>query len=150
MDKEFGEITLALRTYYQPNGSSSIETLSQLIGLYSEGPDSLDAAVTKALQKVGTKEVLPAMVLLLDSPNPLVKGSACWYFHYYTALAGPDGNINRTGNGQHPFFNEETRSHIVRKNDDLDSAADIHAAFWKSWWTENKEKLGFETTTSSQ
>ena len=145
LDKDFHRITFALQTYYQPSGSSSIEVLSKLIGLHSEGPDSLDVGVSKALQKIGTKEILPAMLRLMDSPNTSVKKSACWYFHYFTALADLDGTINRSGiSGRHPFFTEETRIHTGRNQVDVDTA------FWKSWWAENKEKLGFTTAASSQ
>jgi hypothetical protein len=145
LDKDFlFWIPWSLENYYQPSGSSSIAALSQLIGLHSDTPRSLDAAVGRALQKVGTKEILPAMVLLLDSPDSSAKRNACWYFHYYTTMAGPDGKINRTGNGRHPFHTEE--SHTGR---DLDTV-NIDTAFWKSWWAENREKLGFTTITSSQ
>ena len=141
-------IPWSLENYYQPSGSSSIAALSQLIGrLQSEGPRSLDAAISKALQKVGTKEVLPAMLRLMDGPNLSAKQNACWYFHYFTVLAGPDGTINRSGkSGGHPFFNEKTRTYAGRDPDTVDT----DVSFWKSWWAENKEKLGFETTTSSQ
>ena len=143
LEEKFYRITFALENYYQPSDESSIAALRQLIGLHSDAPRSLDAAITRALQKAETKDVLPAMVLLLDSPDPSAKRAASWFFHYYAALAGPDGNINRSGNGRHPFHTEETRRHSGRRPS---IPADEVASFGRSWWAQNREKLGFATT----
>jgi hypothetical protein len=149
LDKDFSFlITFSLRNYYQPSGGSSIAALLQLIGLDSDGSRSLDVAVLKALQRIGTKEVLPEMVLLLDSPNPAVKAGACWYFHYFTALANPDGSIDQSGRGtgRRLYFTEETRIHTGQDSDTVDEDAE----FWKSWWMEHREDLGFADSAGAQ
>jgi hypothetical protein len=137
---KFNHIVLALQTYYQPNGNSSILPLRRLVELHSDVA-GLDVAVGKALQKIGTKETLPAIVVLLDSPDPLAQSTAAWYFGFYAALAGPDGNINRSGDGQHPFWSEGARQHTPKRSSTSTVAEQV--SFWKAWWAENRTKLGF-------
>ncbi|MCH8268279.1 MAG: hypothetical protein IH846_12235 [Acidobacteria bacterium] len=138
--KMFDQLIWALQTYYQPNGNSSIPVLRPLIELRSDVP-GLDVAVGKALQKIGTKEVLPTMALLLDSQDPLAKSTAAWFFHFYTAMAGPDGNINRSGDGQHPFWSDDSRRYAPRRNSNI--TPDEYASYWKTWWAQNRAQVGF-------
>lgn len=138
--KKFDRIIRALGTYYRPNGNNSIPALRQLAELRSDIP-GLDVAVGKALQKIETKEVLPVMALLLESSDPLAQNTSAWFFHFYTALAGPDGNINRSGDGKHPFWTEDTRRYAPRRDSGITTAE--YASFWKSWWAQHGTELGF-------
>jgi hypothetical protein len=61
-------ITDAIHNYFKPEGAA-IAPLQQIAALRSDIP-GLDAAAGSALQKVGTKDVLPAMALMLDTHDP--------------------------------------------------------------------------------
>jgi hypothetical protein len=135
----FDRITRALQTYYKPSGPASIPALRRLAEIPADVP-GLDLAVAKALQKLESRDVLPAMLRMLDSPDALAVRSAAWYFHFYAALAGPNGEINRTGDGQHPFRSAETARYGGR---DSTITGGEHARFWKGWWQENRVRLGF-------
>ena len=102
------------------------------------GAPGLAAAVVKALQKlVVTPEILSIVALAFDSEDPSAIRAAAYIFHAYTALAGPDGAINSSGDGQHPYSSEETRLYSGRKSIDPQE----HASFWKAWWLENAAGL---------
>lgn len=138
--KYFLRIIADLQTYYQPHGNASIPVLRDLIERHSDIA-GLAVAAGKALQKIRTKEVLPVMVLLLDSPDRDAQATAAWYFHFYTALAGPDGNFNTSGDGNHPFWNDQTREHASTRGGTI--PPDQLVTFWKSWWSQNRARIGF-------
>lgn len=140
LDKKFDRITDALNTYYQPNGDSSIGPLRQLVELRSDA-SGLDAAVQKALQKIGTKEVVPLMVKLLDSQNANAQLGACWFLAYYMQRAGSDGHPNRKSDGIHPFASEENKRYWPVQGSEIPTV--VYVSYWKTWWAQNREKLGF-------
>lgn len=148
LDERFSRITLSLENHYKPTSSASIAALRQLIELRSGAP-GLDAALVGALRRVGTKEVLPVMTMLLDSSDPLAKRRACLYFDHFSALAGPDGEINLSGNGRHPFWTPDKPFSRATDWRDNPASLDEEAAFWKSWWMQNQEKLGFAPAAAS-
>jgi hypothetical protein len=139
LEKEFDRIIFAIHNVLAPSGPQSMAALLRLVERRS-GVPGLDAALGKALQRAESKDTLPVLALLLASSDLEAKRTAAWAFHCYTALAGPDGLINRSGDGQHPFRTEETTR--FSGWDRTISAAD-HAAFWESWWSEHKALLGF-------
>jgi hypothetical protein len=89
---KFDRITEALYTYYQPHGDSSMGVLQQLVSLHSDAA-GIDAATGSALQKIGSKAVLPAMAELLDSRDPQAQLRAAWFLGYFTLFAAAAGNI---------------------------------------------------------
>jgi hypothetical protein len=135
--QRFDQITRALDTYYRPTGPQAMSGLRDLMEEHLGAP-GLAAAVVKALQKfTTTPEILSIVALAFDSGDPSAIRAAANVFHAYTALAGPDGAINSSGDGQHPYWSEETRLYSGRKSIDPQE----HASFWKAWWQENATKL---------
>ncbi len=112
------EVIDAIGLYFQPHGPEAIKPLAQIAALQSDVP-GMDAAVGSALQKIGTKDVLPAMAMLLDSHDPEAQLRAAWFFAWFTT--SPD---------QMPSQNS-TKTPAE------------YARFWKTWWASNKESLGF-------
>ena len=141
LEQRFNRITFALHAVYTPNGPDSIAVLQRLIERRSSAP-GLDVAIGHSLQRVLDREILPTVALLLESPDPEAKRTAGWLFHSFTALAGADGRVNRSGSsdGRHPFWNEATRWFSGKRKE---ISSDEQAAFWIQWWSENRAKLGF-------
>jgi hypothetical protein len=135
----FARIPEALGIYYQPHGNSSITPLQQIITLRSTAP-GLDAAAGAALQKIGTKAVLPVMAQLFDSSDPTAQLRADWFFGYYTLFADAHGVIPGTQEIG-PLASAATRSHMPRANSDI--TTEQYTAFWKQWWSEHRTALGF-------
>jgi len=112
------EITDAIGLYFQPPGPDVVRLLGEIAALQSDVP-RMDAAVGSALQRVGTKDVLPVMAILLDSHDPEAQLRAAWFFAWFAK--SPD---------QMPSQNS-TRTPAE------------YARFWKTWWASNKGGLGF-------
>jgi hypothetical protein len=132
-------ITDAIGTYFKPQGAAAIVPLQQLAALHSDVP-GLDAAVGSALQKIGTKEVLPAMALLLDSRDPQAQLRASWFFGYFAIFADKQGNISGTGMAG-PFDSPTVHQRMPRR--DSVEAPLQYAQFWKVWWARNRGTFGF-------
>jgi len=80
------QITDAIGLYFQPHGTGAVRPLEQIAALRLNVP-KLDAAVGNALQKIGSKDVLPAMALLLDCHDPEAQLRAAWFFAYFARFA---------------------------------------------------------------
>jgi hypothetical protein len=139
----FPSLVFALSTEYKPNGEASIAPLRQLAAQHMGGVN-FDAAVAAALRKIGTKAVVPALVELLDSQDPTAQLHAAHFLSEYALFADANGNIPApTGPGHvaGPWGTEATQAHMPSRDSTM--TAQEYAAFWKSWWAENKTKLGF-------
>lgn len=124
---------------YQPQSGASPAPLERLISARSDIP-GLDDAAGAALQKFGTKAILPGMRLLLDSKDPNAQLRAARFFGYFTLFAQTDGSIPRTG-VVGPLATAETRNFTPRRDAAITPLQ--YAEFWKSWWTDNKARFGF-------
>jgi len=133
------QITDAIGLYFKPQGTAAVAPLQQIAALHSDVP-GLDAAVGSALQKIGTKEVLPAMALLLDSHDPQAQLRAAWFFSYFAIFTDKNGNISGT-NMAGPFDSPTVHQHMPSKNS-AETPAE-YAQFWRAWWATNKESFGF-------
>lgn len=140
----FTFINGALELDYRPTSESSIAPLRQLAGLRLEGA-SFDAAVAAALQKIGTKAVLPAMVGLLDSADPRAKLRAARFLSDFALFADSSGNVPVLAPGEGrtvgPWATDATRLYTPGRQPAL--TTEDYVSFWKSWWAENRVKLGF-------
>jgi len=137
---KFFEIIYALNNFYMPNGEASIAPLQALIAARLNVP-GLDLAAGTALQRIRTKNVLPAMALLLDSTDPQAELRAVSFFVRFTVFAQADGSIPDSG-PIGPFWTRETQTYQPGRNSPL-KTADL-VSFWKSWWLSHKAQLGFE------
>jgi hypothetical protein len=136
---KFGRIVEAIQLYYRPNGVASIAPLQALVSLHAPVPN-LDAAVCAALQKIGSKGVLPVMAQLLDSQDPQAQLRAAWYFGYFALFADTNGIISGTG-AMGPFASAATRQNMPRSGSTEQPSE--YVTFWKSWWSDNRAKLSF-------
>jgi hypothetical protein len=139
---KFPRITGALLMGYKPNGESSIAPLRKLTALHLNSI-RFDEAVASALSKIGTKAVLPAMVELLDSPDRNARLRAARFFGEYTLFADAKGDMPNPNNLRPvgPWANSATRLHIPSSSSPM--TADEYASFWKTWWNQNRAKIGF-------
>ncbi len=139
----FQMVMFALGTEYKPNGEASIAPLRRLAAAHLGG--EFDAAVASALRKIGTKAIVPAMVEFLDSPDPTAQLHAAHFLSEYALFADAAGNIPALKPGQGrtvgPLMTEATQANMPSR--DSTKTAQEYAAFWKSWWAENKARLGF-------
>jgi hypothetical protein len=163
--KKFYRITDALSRYYQPHGSASIEPLRRLITLRSDAP-GLDLAVARALARIASmsyvpqggpgpalfatsgtpsKEVLPALIDVLNSRDEAAQRGAARLLGEFAARANENGEITQGLSGPHPYLSDET----VRYTPGRDSKIATHdyVAFWKNWWEQNRGKLGFSSVS---
>jgi hypothetical protein len=134
------QITDAIGLYFKPDGPPAIPALQQIAALHSDVA-GLDAAVGSALQKIGTKDVLPAMALLLDSHDPKAQLRASWFFSYFATFTDKNGKISGSGMGG-PFDSPAVRQQMP-SNRSQETPAE-YAQFWRSWWSTNKGSFGFQ------
>ena len=137
---KFYEVTYALNNFYQPNGESSIAPLQALIGARLNVP-GLDLAAGTALYRIRTKNVLPAMALLLDSPDPNAQLRAVSFFVLFTVFGQADGSMPQTG-PVGPFWTSDAQAHQAGSNSRFKAPELV--SFWKSWWAIHKAQLGFQ------
>jgi hypothetical protein len=124
------QITDAIHNYFKPDGSAAIAPLQQIAALHSDIP-GLDAAAGSALQKIGTKDVLPAMALLLDSHDPQAQLRAARFFSYFA-------------------MSMDEKSSAARQEMPSQNSAETpaqYAQFWRSWWAATKADLGIPDST---
>jgi hypothetical protein len=161
LSRNFSHITGALENYYQPLGPQSLEGLRQLVLLRSDAP-RLDLAVTAALGRVGSqphtppagpgpavpaapgvsrKQALPILVDLLDSRDPQAQLRAAWLLGQFAVLANENGEIVQGVSSPHPFRSDDAIRYMPRKDSTISVAE--YVSFWKSWWAQNRAKLGF-------
>jgi len=139
-DGLFPFLVKTLKSNYQPNGESSIRPLEKLIAAHSKAP-GLDEAAGSALQKIGTKAVLPVMLQLFESEDQTAWLRAGWFFAYFALFANADGVI--PGTGVIGPYAQGTRAYMPSQ--DSTKKPEEYAAFWKTWWERNKASLGFTT-----
>ena len=136
---KLSQINDAIGLYFKPQGLTAVAPLQEIAALHSDVP-GLDAAVGSALQKIGTKDVLPAMALLLDSHDPQAQLRAAWFFSYFATFADKSGNISAS-NMAGPFDSPTVHQQMPSKNS-AETPAE-YAQFWRSWWATHKESFGF-------
>jgi hypothetical protein len=127
---------------YQPHGEASIAVLKQLIGLNS-GAAGIEGAAAAALAKIASRSVMPVMISLLDSPESEAVLRAATFCGFYTLFADAKGNLNLAQNGSllGPLSTTDTKAYTPSAGSLV--APSQYAQFWKSWWSKNKQELGF-------
>lgn len=138
-DRKFPEIAETLRVKYRPHGEASIAVLRQIVALHSTAP-GLDAAVAVALKRISTKAVLPVMVELLDSRHTEAQLRAAAFLGDFTMFCDASGALPGVPI-KGPFAAETAAYHLSRGAATMPAAELV--SFWKSWWAQNREKLGF-------
>ena len=146
-----GHIMSILRTHYTPSkDAQALPRLGRLIRKAQKAqiPDlefALAQVVRKVVQKVKSREMLPLARMLLDSQDPEAVRVASSAFYMYCALTGEDGGISKNSKRgpNHPFPNEQIRSHIGM---DRSVSADENAWFWRAWWEEKQAAIAARAT----
>lgn len=135
-DPRFQMIVSAISLY--PKDISLIAPLRHLRAV-SSGVPGMDAAMAAALKKLHSKQVLPDMAALLDSSDREAQLAAASFFGLYTLFATADGEFPDSG-PIGPFATAATRENTPRPG----TANSVPStAFWKTWWSENRDRLGF-------
>jgi hypothetical protein len=161
LSPKFIRIAAALQDSYQPRGTTSTQALLQLVSLHSDAP-GLDLGIVRALGRFGqtsytppggagpavqaglgtpTKQTLPLIVAMLDSSDPKAQFAAASLIAQFAILANPDGEIIQGVSSTHPFQSGDTLRYQPKANSDISVAE--YVSFWKSWWAQNRAKLGF-------
>jgi hypothetical protein len=146
----FSHVLSSLGSFPPLQTGAAVAAFEKLIGLHSDIP-GLESAVSTTLVRIGNgantmrsqlpaKAVLPGIVLLLDSTDPVVTSRAARFLGYFTLFADASGNIPGTGIIG-PFATASTREFTPRGGSALTAAQ--YAAFWKVWWAQNSAALGF-------
>jgi len=133
------QITDAIGQYFKPQGPAAIATLQQIVALHSDVP-GLDAAAGSALQKIGTRDVLPAMAILLDSSDPQAQLRAAWFFGYFAIFTDKNGNLS--GNMAGPYDSPSVHQQMP-SGDSAETPAQ-YVQFWKAWWATNRASFGLQ------
>ena len=129
----------ALGMYYQPRNTGAVPALLHISALHVAIP-GMDAAVGSALQKIGTRSVLPAMAELLDSHDPKAQIRAASFFANFAMFADEHGNIPG-GVVPGPLASAATAANTPRQ--DSGESPSKYAQFWKVWWSLHRAEPGF-------
>jgi len=122
-----------------PRTSAALNAIQQMIAPGATIP-GLHRAISMALRMNGTRDVLPLMAELLDSPDPDTQLRAAAYFGYFSLFADNTGALPGTG-AAGTFATSNTRQFTPSKESALTPAQ--YAEFWKLWWSQNRTTLGF-------
>jgi hypothetical protein len=144
----FPEIVFAIGAY-PIEGKKDVRwigPLRQLLNLHS-GIPGIDAAAAGALYRIGTKQTLPMLAELLDSRDPTAQMIAVRTLGIYVERMDENGNKRANGPAG-PLANDETRSHTPGWNGRPLTTPE-YVAFWKSWWSGNRARLGFPAVFES-
>jgi len=147
---KFGHIIATLEGFPAVRTPEAVSAFEKLIGLHSVVPGfdhaistgflGIANATTAAGSPLSTRAVLPGMVALLDSKDPIAQVRAARFLGYYTLFA--DENGNNIGSGiKGPFATADTSQFTPQPDSTLTPAQ--YAGFWKVWWAQNKATLGF-------
>lgn len=147
----FDLISSTIRGYLGPMSLATVKALENLAALHSSVPDLDDAMGTALAAGIGEgfivtaappriKAALPAMMLLLDSKDPIARLRAARFFAYFAQFADADGSIRGTG-VTGPFASADARRFDPTEGLTMSSAS--YAQFWKEWCARNRKQLGF-------
>ncbi|HSW49781.1 MAG TPA: hypothetical protein VLH09_06370, partial [Bryobacteraceae bacterium] len=97
------------------------------------------------LRKIGTRAIVPAMVEFLDSQDPTAQLHAARFLSDYALFADAKGKVPVLEPGRGRTFGpwRTEAVHEYTPSRDSTKTPQEYAGFWKSWWAENKAKLGF-------
>jgi hypothetical protein len=125
-----------------PRAAQALGSLATTSGVGS----GLQMAASEALRSVHTKESLPFLVALLDSPNALIR---------HEGLAGISMFVENlpiqkpemvpsmtwlTPQGPAPYRTADTDKYSAKFGEPPDRQAE-YVAFWKSWWAKVRSQL---------
>jgi hypothetical protein len=147
----FNLILSTISRYMGAMSPATVKALEQLAALHSDVP-GLDEALSTALAAgIGEgfmvtaappriKASLPAMLLLLDSKDPIAQLRAARFFAYFAQFADANGSISGTG-VTGPLASADARRFDPTEGSTLSPAR--YAQFWKAWCATNRKQLGF-------
>jgi hypothetical protein len=102
-----------------------------LLAVNPKTPQELRVATARALARVHTKQALPFLAQLLDSPDPSLRTFAVGGLSMF-ANNVPIGS-HEPAAGEWPWRTDDTIAHSAMDGSNV--------AFWKSWWTANQTAL---------
>ena len=141
-----GRVISTLENAYAPRGALALARLGRLVRkAQKEQIPGLELALAKAVRRINSIEMLPLARKLLDSQDPEAVRVASNAFYVYSVLAGEDGKIPRNSeqSGEHPFANEQARSHSGMEGS---VPAAESGEYWREWWDETQADIAARTT----
>ncbi len=135
-DRRFGDILMAIGVFPH-NNPEWIEPLQRMIALHRNVP-GVEAAASGALMKLGSRDMLPTVIAMLDSNDPNVVLGAARYLANFARFADKNGNIQDSGSNG-PLFTQDTDTYRPLINPRF--PVDEYRNFWKTWWTQNKARI---------
>ena len=147
----FNLVLSTISNFLGPQRSDVVKALEVLAALHSDVPgldDALSAALAGGIGEGFTvtaaspwiKATLPAMLLLLDSKDPVAQLRVARFFAYFSEFANADGIIAGTG-VVGPFASADARRFNPAEGVSMSPAR--YAQFWKEWCAKNRKQLGF-------
>jgi hypothetical protein len=132
------EVMTEIKIYFRNSDPAAVRTLGRLATSPSSSPDLKDASAA-ALARLHTREALPYLAELLDSP-------VLWLRTY--AVGGLAMFANNVPVGSHhpapgewAYRTEETMAHSAMSPDLISSKESYYIGFWKDWWASHRVKL---------
>jgi hypothetical protein len=119
-----------LKFYFKNSNPAAVKALGRLASDNSNGME-LRIAAASGLARVHTRQALPFLALLLDSPDPTLRTLAVGGLSMF-ANNVPTGS-HEPAAGEWPWRTDDTIAHSAMDGGNV--------AFWKSWWGTNQTAL---------
>jgi hypothetical protein len=122
------------------------------LGVVANDPDahpSLQAAAAMALRAVHTRETLPYLALLLDTPDLArqidgVFGLSGFANGFDIQTPGNTASMGWLNNSRPTAYTTvETMDHLLLSFTTDSVKRDEMVSFWKAWWVLNRQQLGY-------
>lgn len=128
-----------LSLFYHPKTDAALPALQNLWSQHVSVP-GIDAGLATAMARIGTKNALPTMAALLDSQDPQAQLRAASFFSQFALFADSNGNLPGT-HVTGPLASFAVNANTPRRGSTETPAE--YAQFWKAWWADHREALGF-------
>jgi hypothetical protein len=119
-----------LKFYFKNSDPAAVNALGRLAGDNSNGME-LRIAAASALARVHTRQALPFLAQLLDTPDPTLRTFAVGGLSMF-ANHVPIGS-HEPAAGEWPWRTDETVAHSAMDGSNV--------GFWRSWWAANQAAL---------
>jgi hypothetical protein len=132
------EVMNGIKIHFRNSDTAAVRTLGRLATSPSSSSDLKDASAA-ALARLHTREALPFLAELLDSP-------VLWLRTY--AVGGLAMFANNVPVGSHhpalgdwPYRTEETMAHSAMDPGLISGKESYYIGFWKNWWASHRVEL---------
>ncbi len=133
---------------YRSSNPEGVKALGEMVA-EEAGILGLRSAAAFSLRSIHSRESLPYLAKLLDSQDAKLRGDAVAGFTFFVndlpvMTPGVVAGMAWTKPvGKAPYKTPETDRFGSTGSFERPSDAEAYAQFWKTWWAQNKAKLGF-------